>query len=140
MGGRVTGIADVLASFQRVHDQVHRAAADALHDQGERLADRSKELAPVDKHNLEAAHHVETERHPDRVLTTISVGGVVNGVDVDEYVEFIHDGDYKLGPGSLAKATGTGQPVGPKFLDRALDERKDKIVAAVDDAVQKAVG
>ena len=32
MGGRVTGIADVLASFQRVHDQVHRAAADALQE------------------------------------------------------------------------------------------------------------
>jgi hypothetical protein len=136
---KISGVPDALARLNRLSAHVRREAAKALHAEGDAIKTRSQALAPVDEGNLEEAHAVDTVTKPSRVTTTISVGGIVDGVDVGDYVGFTHEGDYNLGPLSRAKAQASGQPVGPKYLERALDERKDMIADSVAEAVRKAL-
>ena len=96
-------------------------------------------MAPIDEGNLEQAHAVDTEREPGKVTTTVSVGGTVNGVEVDAYTLFTHEADYNLGPKSAEKAQRTGEPVGRKYLERSFREREPHIVENIADAVRKAL-
>jgi hypothetical protein len=129
----------VLAQLNKLKESIPKMASEALEEGGNAVAQRSRELAPVDLGNLEAAHTVDTKHKGHKVIVTISVGGHVDGIDVDDYVAEMHEGSYELGPRSQAKDNATGQPVGSKFLERAVDENKDDIEATVREAVLKAV-
>lgn len=103
--------------------------AEVARQGAEDIKDLSVDNSPVDDGELEAAHKVvarDTRR--GNAAFDITVGGYVNGVDTDLYATWIHDGDYKLGPLSLAKAA-TGKNVGRKYLERAFLELKPEIVA-----------
>lgn len=139
MGMKATGLAGLANDFRRIADAAVTAAAPVLHAQGEAISARSRALAPIDEGNLEASHDVTTERAGGQVRTTVSVGGIVNGVDVDGYAVRMHEGDYNLGPLSRAKAEATGQPVGQKFLERAFIEQEGKVADAIADALAKVI-
>lgn len=138
MGVKMSGFDELQGLFRRVERKAIRAATAELHHQGELIKDASQALAPVDKANLEESHAVETERQPNAATTTISVGGTVNGVNVDDYLDLIHYGSYNLGPKSAEKASTTGQPVGPEFLKRGFDKQEPEIADAIGDAIVKA--
>lgn len=129
----------VLARLRELSSDAHVAAAGALHAEGEAIKVRSQDFAPVDRSNLEVAHNVATQAAGGSVKTTISVGGTVDGVNVDNYAAWTHEGDYNLGPKSQAKADASGQPVGPKYLERAFREREQAIPKNVANAVAKVI-
>lgn len=101
------------------------------------IMQESIDNAPVDKHNLEKAHSITIEERGRKLVARIDVGGTVDGVDVDKYAWVVHDGSYKLGPGSVKKAA-TGKKVGRKFLDRAIDDKTPDLVEAVKKAVEES--
>jgi hypothetical protein len=60
--------------------------------------------------------------------------------EAKDYAVWIHDGEYNLGIGSLAKAAQGGNAVGNKYLQRAFDELQVQIKTTIDEAIRKATG
>lgn len=116
-----------------------RGGADLLRKAAQEIANRAVEYAPVDKSNLEQAIHVNEDRGGQnrRVRTYVEVGGVVNGVNVDQYATQMHEGVYNLGPKSVEKAQRTGKPVGRKYLERAADELEEGIAKEFEDLIAR---
>lgn len=99
-----------------------------------RVMNESMRNAPVDKHNLEAAHKFEVVRaDPYRFLLAIEVSGEVRGVNVSQYAWIMHDTQYQLGPKSQAKQAAGKNQVGRLFLDRAFDDTIPQLVEIIED-------
>lgn len=137
---KVTGIAGVLLEMKRIGERTNKAALRQLRREAQTIAEISQEQAPVLEGNLEMSHQiVETIGDGRRVEIAIEVGGQVNGVDVNGYLDFIHEAVYRLGPKSLEKQGRVKRVVGRKFLERARDEREDKIAGAIEAEIQKVL-
>lgn len=121
---------------------VHRAA--------DRIVREAKLNTPVDYHNLEESikqeRSLEGTRH--RLVIHITAGGMVGGVNVDEYATRVHenyDADVEAGrgpgEGTLEKmAANPGRHIGSKFLERpAEDERKKWEAGLAQAALDQAV-
>lgn len=105
---------------------------------GEDILKASIQMTPVKEGDLEAAQHLDVVTDDGNVLSLeIVVGGVGLGRDVDDYATILHEGQYNLGPASQAKndSNPSDRPVGPKFLERAVELYEDKIMAAVEAAM-----
>lgn len=53
------------------------------------------------------------------------------------YAVWLHEGDYNLGENSLAKQGKTGCAVGPKYITRAIEENRERIVGIMREALKK---
>jgi hypothetical protein len=115
------------------------------------VMETSRAYAPVDwkgytskdppGHELEKSHRVEEQYgHRGRLEATVMVGGMVGGVDVDLYAEWMHEGPYNLGKASEAKARSTGKVVGERFLERALEDHEDDFEPLLDDLLEGLLG
>lgn len=121
--------------------QTRRDAKKVLREGAKRIRDTSIQQCAIDEGNLEEAHELTVVRlSRDNIEVEIEVGGVVNGVDVDEYAWKVHEtqvpyGDMPLGPKSQAKneSNPPDRFVGGKFLERAVDENEEDILVAVAD-------
>lgn len=103
------------------NDLLRAASGAAPHDEG--ILDSSGKVTPGD---LEA---------------TVSFSAVNDGFD---YAWKMHEGHYKLGPGSLAKPGGVGMsganyPVGPKYLERPARGEESKYAEHIADKVGEQV-
>jgi hypothetical protein len=139
-GVAVIGAEEVMLALRNLAKVVPDHARRTMHNVADKIVDLAKQQAPVDLHNLEDSIHKEVSYNDQRRLQIdIIAGGVVNGVDVGEYVTRIHE-DYSSmnpGKGTIAKrAANPGVHVGEKFLERAYDfyERKlnKMMIEAVD--------
>lgn len=100
------------------------------------IMEESKAGAPVDLHNLEDAHNLEIVRlSKDNIELEITIGGEHGGRNVDEYAVQMHEGEYMLGEGSIAKSRSSPVEVGPGFLDRAIDNHQDDLLDAIADTL-----
>jgi hypothetical protein len=101
---------------------------------GAMVAKRSAERAPFLHGNLEAAHEARfTRRNRDQITVEVSVGGSTGGVNVDDYVLEMHEGEYNLGPNSQIKqAANPRVRIGRKFLERAVEASEDEIVESIE--------
>lgn len=103
------------------------------------VLEASRQMAPIDDGELEAAHELQVVRlNKDDITIEITVGGVVNDVNVDNYAWIQHErlepfGDLRLGPRSRQKdmSNPPNRRVGGKFLERAIEEIEPEIVAAL---------
>ncbi len=114
---------DFLEMLEKSTTQTRRDAKKELYEGARQIMRASQQMAPVDLHNLEMAHKIETVRLNENYMTlSITVGGVVGGVDVDIYATRMHESTYGLGKGSILKnsANPPDRRVGPKFLERAV--------------------
>jgi hypothetical protein len=139
------------ATFNREGAMTGKRALRHMRRVSQLVMKESIALAPVDHHGpdgeksaplfeLEKAHKIVEQYDGRRIAATIEVGGMVGDVDVDLYATWIHEGNYKLGKGSEAKATSTGKDVGPHFLERALQEHDDKFEGLLDELLQGLLG
>lgn len=127
---------ELAATMSRDGETTTKRALRQQRKAAQKVMEESIANAPVDKGNLEAAHEI-TERRgsANRVETTVEVGGVVNGVDVDDYAWEMHEGDYDLGPRSAAKqASDPSHAVGREYLQRAMDDVEKELDAIFDEA------
>lgn len=116
----------------------------------EEIMKKSQSNAPVDTHNLEEAHHIDTSfTKADNVRFQIEVSGVGSGSDrprdVADYAMEMHEhlapygsGEYNLGPDSIAKAAA-GNDVGGKYLERAVESLKAEIIADMRRAIRESM-
>lgn len=133
------GIDNLIDEFVRSTTKTRRDSKKVMREGSKKILEASKQMAPVDEHRLEQAHELAVTRlNKDDMEVVIAVGGVVDGVDVDEYAWVQHErlapaGDLQPGEKSLAKSVTNpaGRYVGGKFLDRAVDELEPSILEAL---------
>ncbi|MCW2278736.1 hypothetical protein [Heliophilum fasciatum] len=146
MGVKVTINDKVLAKVQgKLEQRLKRAVDDCADD----LVRVSSETAPHDKGILEKSFAKEVQAGPDNVTATVSYtirerrGKKSTNFN---YAIIMHEGEYKLGPGSENKPGGVGMsdkhyPVGSKFLTRPLEGEKEAyrkhIEAELQDLIKK---
>ena len=53
------------------------------------------------------------------------------------YAVWLHEGQYNLGDNSLAKQKKTGCFVGSKYITRAIEENRERIIAIMREALKK---
>lgn len=127
---------DFIDELTRSTTETRRRSKSVMRQKAKKILEASQEGAPIDEGNLEAAHELAITRlSKDNLEVEITVGGVVNDRDVDEYAWIMHETDYNLGPRSEAKARSVSREVGPKFLERAVDDHEDELVEAVADTL-----
>jgi hypothetical protein len=128
-----------VAELERASTETRRDSKKVMRAGAKEILETSQQQAPVDDGELEKAHELTVVKlNRDDMEVEITVGGIVDGVDVDTYAWEMHEfqtpyGDIPLGPKSQEKndSNPPGRFVGGKFLERAVDEHEEGIVAAV---------
>jgi hypothetical protein len=92
------------------------------------IEDESVKRAPIDEGHLQNSHRHKVEQ-TDK--TTSAIAYIPSNSPASDYALYMHEGSYSLGPASLQKQGSVGVRVGRKYLERALMESQDKIIAAV---------
>lgn len=154
---KVTGLDKVVVQLRRVHHTVMRRVKATMQEAAGNMKEMAKDFAPVDKYRLEESIDVRPGRDERRYTQwTMTMGGVIDGVDVDQYATLMHE-NYEdiISPepvdeygrvrreGSIEKdkrvrAKYRGDPrafVGGKFLERAADITRERIDKRVLDVV-----
>lgn len=128
--------------FRNADRETKREVFNVMREETYEIAEISKKQAPVDDGELEAAHKVVINRNQsDKAHYTIEVGGTINGVNVDEYAERIHEGLWdELGPKSIEKQAAVAPLiVGEFFLTRAFDNRLPTTLKRIEEALIRGV-
>lgn len=141
------GVGSVKAMLRNVAERAPPHAARVMRTWADKIETKSKLQCPHDDGELEDSIHQEVMRDEGnkRLVIAIVAGGVVRGVDVDEYAVLIHEnyeGQLKHGPGkhTLEKiAANPGVVIGSKFIQRAVDEAKPRLVEETIQAVLSEV-
>lgn len=113
-------------------------ARNTAYDEAMTIKEIGEDQAPLDTGELEQAFDLRMNRlRSDRTLFNIEVGGFVDGVDVSAYAWVMHESSYRLGPLSQIKQSRVGRAVGPKYLERAFEEREGPMIQALLDALYR---
>ena len=145
---KVIGAAAVIAELRNIAEVVPDNARKVMHRGADRIVKEAKLNTPVDTHNLEESIRKEVDREATggkRLKIDIAVGGIVDGVNVDEYAAEVHEA-YETsvapngpGPGTKEKMQANpGRQIGSKFLERAVETEQPKFIKALIDAVTTA--
>lgn len=145
MGVTVSGVDALIAQLSQIGKKADRGIADELRKGAEEIAELAKVYAPVDEGNLEESIKTDEDRSGvnGRIQTYVYVDGSVtndDGVRVEDYAEKMHEGVYTPGPLSQAKAQRTGEIVGRKYLERAVDKLRPQIVRRVAQRLKRDIG
>ncbi|MER9176316.1 hypothetical protein NKH72_22310 [Mesorhizobium sp. M0955] len=139
---KVTGVAEVKTRLRNIATLVPDTARKMMHASADRIVQEGRLNAPFEDGELEEAIHVEKsyEAGRGRLMIDVVAGGVVNGVDVDEYAAVMHESDYALGPNSLAKqAEHPERTVGRKYLERAAEDEQEPLMTKMIAAITRIV-
>lgn len=143
MGMSVSGADALVLQLRHVSQTVPDKARKTMHRAADRIVKEAKLNAPVDDKELEDSIRKEISYEArGRLKIDIVMGGMVRGVDVDRYAVAIHENyeAYKAGKNTIAKrAANPGRYIGSKFLTRAGDKEKDKLMQDMITTVQGAL-
>lgn len=141
------GFDGLIVSIEQIGKKAVDHAIRRMGSEAEKIRDLAIEYAPVEHGGLEEAIIVDEDRSGingrkvfyvlvDETAPELDEDGSPTGRSVGQYAEYMHEGtDYKLGKRSQEK-NASGK-VGPKFLERAADEREDEVEQSVYNAVRE---
>lgn len=136
-----------LSEFTARVSQVHGRAVVEINDAMEigvrRIANTAREMAPVDEGNLESSIKFRNEgrRRKWAAYVDETVPDDTGNYTIGDYIDFIHNGLYNLGPKSIAKqGASTGVMVGPRFMERAYDQEVQGVLAMITRIARKRFG
>lgn len=121
-------------ALAQVGKRAVRGVSDVFQSEGDKIRDLARDYAPREDRHLEHAITKSTEYSGinNRAVVTVYVdeNAAADGdTSVGDYAKKMHDGDYKLGKLSRLKEAEVGVgKVGPKYLKRAVDERKGEVM------------
>jgi hypothetical protein len=132
---KVHGVENLRVQLGHAALRVADSARKTMHRGADKIVAEAKLNTPVDEHNLEATIRKEVSyEYRGRLKVTITFGGEINGVNVDQYAMRVHENYEGMlrkgpGPGTLAKmAANPGRIIGSKFLERAVTDQKDSLM------------
>lgn len=142
MDMKVVGVGGVLSRLRNIGEKVADNARKTMHRSADRVVKEAKLNAPIEEGDLEESitKHVKYEDR-GRLAIDITAGGENAIRNIDQYAAIIHENyeeiirnppqdDYgrELRERTRAKqAANPGRYVGGKFLERALEEERDKL-------------
>lgn len=136
---RNAGAQRLKIKFDRLATEGSKAAREAHREVAEEVAHIAQQMAPFKEGDLEGSIEVRRRRETTGISTLeVSTQGIA-------YATEMHEGDYELGAGSVAKDSGSPYRVGRKFLSRALgyvrrDRRSTNIfIDKIRSALRRAV-
>jgi HK97 gp10 family phage protein len=136
---KVYGCEELAGLMKELAGRVPKQGRKILERGAEKIVKEAQLNAPVDKHNLEDAIHMEKGYEGrGRLKVDIVVGGEVRGVDVDRYAMLIHENYEGMNPGKgtiKKREANPGRYVGGKFLERAVDDMMPKIQKQMAEAI-----
>lgn len=136
--------------LEQIGEKVVKGVSDVMQDYAEKIVERAREYAPIDKGNLERAIKKSTNKFGLNRRNTIDIYvdetmSVGKGKTIRDYARYMHEGipgiqgGYKLGKKSLEKDAGRGI-VGRKYLTRALNDYKQDYLSAVRSRADRVLG
>jgi hypothetical protein len=139
----------MMAIIDQRGERAVKGVSEIMLAESEKIAQMAQEFAPVDEHDLERAIMVEKDRTGTnrRLMTAVFVdeSAVTEKGDalVGEYALMMEEGlapygsgAFNLGEKSKEKARG-GYKVGGKFMARAFEEGKKRLMKRVRDFVKR---
>ena len=133
------------ADLRRLSSDLDREVQRALRLAGRIVQAEAKKRCPISPTRAQAQgadYRYDKKKAPGTLTNSIGIKLERGFVDVGvmmgnalKYAQTIHDGKYKLGPGSRAK----GAQVGPKFIDRAYEDNEAKVQGVFDHRADVAV-
>jgi hypothetical protein len=137
---KITGLEEFRIGLRYASEKVKDASRKQMHRSADKIVREAQLNAPVDKHNIEESIHKEiTYGLRGRLKIDIVAGGIVNGVNVDQYIALMHENyeSYKPGKATLEKrAANPGRYIGSGFLSRAVEENKPRLIESLIDTVK----
>lgn len=147
MGIKVRGYGAVKLNLDRTEDRVVKHSIEWLELAGKIVANEARMRAPVDTHDLEKAIKANQDAEISGMnrRKTISVYVDLDALDLEgkhegfDYATEMHEGVYKLGPKSQLKDSMTDRGVGPKYLERALEDNIERLRRMYEERVRRAI-
>lgn len=145
MGLKIKGLKRLKANLSRQEQKTSKASLRFMRRAGREIAKAAAERAPVDTGDLESAIvSADSKRTDARGRITVDVyvdQEKLNLEDHDGYDYSIpmHEGSYNLGPKSIAKANSSPHEVGPKFLTRAIEDNRDRLLKEAAEVVKRSL-
>lgn len=137
---------EVLARLQYAAVKVPDNARKVMRRTADAIVVEAKINTPHDTGELEDSIREEIGyAGRGRLQIEILVGGMVRGVNVDLYAVQVHENYEGMlvhgpGPGTLAKmAAYPDHYIGSKFLERAVDKYRPKLMKAMIEAIVKEI-
>ena len=137
------------ADLRRLSSSIDSEMQKALKLAGRIVQAEAKKRCPVSPTKAQAkgtGYRFDHTKAPGTLRADIIVAEGSGYVDVgvmrgngQKYANQIHNGSYKLGPGSEAAQSSNGERVGPKFIDRAYDDNEAKVRGVFDKRATVAV-
>lgn len=125
---------ELSAALKKLVVKDAQAAEKAMRDVKNLLVMETKKRTPVMEGNLTASITGESVQLEKSWAATVFVP--VNS-PASAYAIWMHEGEYNLGENSQAKQGKTGCTVGPKYITRAINENKERIVAIITRMLKK---
>lgn len=127
----VKGAENVVFQLRHTAKVVEDRARKTMHRAADRIVREARLNAPVDRHNLEKSIRKEKSYgYRGRLQIDVVMGGIVDGVNVDNYATEMHENYDDYEPGEATKMKQAQHPeriVGGKFLERAADVERRKL-------------
>lgn len=113
--------AGVRKELQRMPEKTKRA----MDGVGGYINGEIRKRTPVDEGNLTASITNETVEYRKSHATVLYVP---SNAPAAPYAIAMHENNYQLGEDSIKKQSKTGKVVGRKYISRAVDENRSRIV------------
>jgi hypothetical protein len=143
--GVISGFEEIAVGLRHAADRVKDGARKQMHRSADKIVTAAKLYCPEDEGNLVASIRKEISyENRGRLQITVVCGGEINGVNVDQYAVIVHEhyeGMLVKGPGknTLAKmAANPGVYIGSKFIERAADDNKPRLLESMIETVKAA--
>lgn len=146
MSVKMFGFKELTAELNNIEKRSSRGVREALEKGAEKIQDLARKYAPVDEGNLEESVKIAKEvdilnsRRSKFYVYIDENQPAKDGKTVGFYALRMHEGDYRLGKGSQAKAVSSGLLVGRKFLERAMEDMEEEISKDVEEGLKSGVG
>jgi hypothetical protein len=107
----------------------------ALRQIADHVSGAAKDRAPFDEGTLTQDIKGEVQ---EAAIPAAVISVPLNAPSKDYAIQ-MHEGDYNLGPGSVAKQSRVGVAVGSKFIIRAIDDNHSNIMEIIKDNLSRGM-
>lgn len=126
MAGRVYGSFEgVAAKLGQAGGRIRKSINDQMENEAKAVQRIAQQMVPVDEGNMGDAIVIRSENQRRDWIIEVdeSQPDDTGRYTVGNYLAFLHEGQYDLGPLSVAKQATSPYRVGNKFLERAFQQR-----------------
>ncbi|WP_161598310.1 HK97-gp10 family putative phage morphogenesis protein [Pseudodesulfovibrio senegalensis] len=123
-----TDINKALKQLNKAQRATERQLKKAMTKAAMQFEAESVKRSPIDEGHLQSSHRHKVEQNGS---DTTAIVYIPTNSPASDYAIYMHEGTYTLGPTSLQKQGSVGVRVGKKYMERALLEEEDKIIATI---------